>query len=154
MALLSREQKRAIIIKIAPGFIYFVLWVIYLTCRNRFHFYKDVEKENFIASFWHGELVMQTFSYRKLRKIPKLYILSSQHFDGDIMVEFYAKFGLKTIRGSSSRGGIRALIESIKVINSGYDMGITPDGPKGPCFSVADGVVAMAQKSQIGRAHV
>jgi lysophospholipid acyltransferase (LPLAT)-like uncharacterized protein len=58
-------------------------------------------------------------------------------------------FKFETIRGSSSRGGAKALIESIKSLKNGYDLGITPDGPKGPRHEVQDGIIIMAQKANV-----
>ena len=58
-------------------------------------------------------------------------------------------FSFDAIRGSSTRGGAKALIESIRTLKSGYDLGITPDGPKGPRHKVSDGIVMMAQKANV-----
>jgi lysophospholipid acyltransferase (LPLAT)-like uncharacterized protein len=57
-------------------------------------------------------------------------------------------FGLGTIAGSSNRNAARVLIQGIKTIKEGYDIGITPDGPKGPRHSVSDGAIVMAQKTK------
>ncbi|MAD41416.1 MAG: hypothetical protein CL623_03390 [Arcobacter sp.] len=59
----------------------------------------------------------------------------------------YALLGTGLIRGSSSKGAAKALISTIKEIKAGSDVALTPDGPRGPRFSVAPGVVAIAQKS-------
>lgn len=96
---------------------------------------------------------MLPFAYLKLRKKPKIFVISSKHFDGELMVRLYSYFGFQTIRGSTNyngvdRGGIRVLIESFRYLKEGWDTGITPDGPKGPYHSIADGVVAMGQKTQ------
>jgi lysophospholipid acyltransferase (LPLAT)-like uncharacterized protein len=71
----------------------------------------------------------------------------SQSKDGEIISKIYSLFGVESIRGSSSKGGTKALISTIKEIKSGNDVALTPDGPRGPRFSVADGVIAIAQKS-------
>jgi lysophospholipid acyltransferase (LPLAT)-like uncharacterized protein len=57
-------------------------------------------------------------------------------------------FRLGTIHGSTTRGGAKVLIQGLKSLSEGYDIGITPDGPKGPRYTVSDGVVVMAQKRQ------
>lgn len=71
----------------------------------------------------------------------------SQSKDGEIIAKVYSLFGIGAIRGSSSKGAAKALISTIREIKSGYDVAISPDGPRGPRFSVASGVVAIAQKS-------
>lgn len=71
----------------------------------------------------------------------------SEHFDGEIIARIISFFGFSTVRGSSSKGGARVLIEAIKTLKDGEDIAITPDGPRGPRHSVADGIVALAQKT-------
>lgn len=91
---------------------------------------------------------MIPFLYAKYRKIPKAKILISSHFDGMLISKTVKYFGLKTIAGSTNRNATRVLIQGIKALNSGYDVGITPDGPKGPRHEVADGIIAMAKKTK------
>jgi len=71
----------------------------------------------------------------------------SEHFDGEIIAKIISFFGFSSIRGSSSKGGARVLIEAIKTAKGGEDIAITPDGPRGPRHSVADGIVALSQKT-------
>lgn len=97
---------------------------------------------------WHGELLMIPYAYTKYRKTPNVKLLISEHFDGNLIAKTLGFFGFGTIRGSSTRGGAKALIAAIKELQNGYDMGITPDGPKGPRHEVQDGIVMMAQKTK------
>lgn len=101
-----------------------------------------------IVAFWHGELLMQPFLYKKLRD-RDVYAMISEHSDGEIIAKLIEFFGFKSIRGSSRRGGAKALIGAIKKLKEGNDIAITPDGPKGPRFSVANGVVAIAKKNRV-----
>ncbi len=71
----------------------------------------------------------------------------SEHFDGSLIAKSISYFGFETIRGSTSRGAIRALVGAISALKSGYDVAVTPDGPRGPRRELSDGVVMMAQKS-------
>jgi lysophospholipid acyltransferase (LPLAT)-like uncharacterized protein len=71
----------------------------------------------------------------------------SQSKDGEIISKVYSLLGVESIRGSSSKGATKALISTIREITSGSDVALTPDGPRGPRFSIADGVIAIAQKS-------
>jgi len=120
--------------------------LIYLTSKKSFYFPDNIADERCVFGTWHGDLLMQPFLYRKLRKTPKAVIMISEHFDGELIAKTVGHFGLDTIRGSSRRGAARVLMQAIKKVKEGYDLGITPDGPKGPRFSVSDGIVVVAQK--------
>ena len=98
---------------------------------------------------WHGELLMIPYAYTRYRKIPHVKLLISEHFDGNLIAKTLGFFGFGTIRGSSTRGGAKALIGAIKELKNGYDLGITPDGPKGPRHEVQDGIIVMAQKAKV-----
>ena len=96
---------------------------------------------------WHDDLICQPLNYYKNRPNGKIKTLISQSKDGEILSKIYNLFGGETIRGSSSKGATKALISTIKEIKSGCDVALTPDGPRGPIFSIADGVIAIAHKS-------
>ena len=86
--------------------------------------------------------------YAYYRKTPHAKVLISNHFDGELISRTVKYFGLETLAGSTTRNAARVLIQSIKSIKNGYDIGITPDGPKGPKGEVADGIIVMAQKAR------
>ncbi len=92
---------------------------------------------------------MQPFNYQKLKPSGKISAMISQHKDGEAITRTVEYLGINSIRGSSSRGGAaKVLISAIKEIKGGgNDVAITPDGPRGPRHSVADGVVAISQKT-------
>ena len=71
----------------------------------------------------------------------------SEHRDGEAITRTVQYLGINSLRGSSTRGGVKALIGAIKELKAGNDIAITPDGPKGPRHSVADGIVLIAQKT-------
>lgn len=148
MGILSKEKKRALIKTILPPVGNLVIRLLKLTCTNRFHLPENLPENTFIVAFWHGELLMQPFTYRKIRKRPKIKVLISEHFDGEIITRIISYFGFETLRGSSSKGAKRMLIGALKSLDEGYDLAITPDGPRGPRHSVADGIVAIARKKK------
>ncbi|MDD4855341.1 MAG: lysophospholipid acyltransferase family protein [Sulfuricurvum sp.] len=119
---------------------------IYLTSRKYFHLPQVIPSESVIFACWHGDLLMQPYLYYQFRSIPKAKVLISEHFDGQVIAGIIRFFKLGTIHGSTTRGGAKVLIQGLKALSDGYDIGITPDGPKGPRYSVSDGVVIMAQK--------
>ncbi len=121
---------------------------IYATNKKRFYLCEDITDEPIIFAFWHGDLLMQPYMYYQFRKIPKANVLISNHFDGALISKTMKYFKLGTIAGSTNRNGAKVLIQAIKTLNNGYDIGITPDGPKGPRHSISDGIVAMAQKTK------
>ena len=132
---------------ILPYVLYFLVKVIYFTNKKVFHYQKIEEKESFIFVAWHGDLISCPFNYFKNRVNGNVKTMISQSKDGEIISKVYSLFGIESIRGSSSKGGAKALISIIKEIKSGNDVALTPDGPRGPRYSIADGVIAIAQKS-------
>lgn len=147
--MINRELKRKLILQFVPRLIWLFMWILYLICRNRFFIDKNITDKNLIFVFWHGEFLMLPFLYKKIRKKPKVFIVASEHFDGEIAARVYECFGFNMIRGSSSSGGMRVLVQAISRLKDGNDAALTPDGPRGPYHSVADGVVAMAQKTSL-----
>jgi len=121
--------------------------LIYLTTRRTFHTPNNPPEEACIIGFWHGDLLMQPFSYAHWKKDPKIAVMISDHFDGELLAKTMRYFGLETVRGSSRKGAAKVLIKAIQKVKDGYDLGLTPDGPKGPRFSMTDGIVAIAQKT-------
>lgn len=119
---------------------------IYLTNKKRFHLPKIIPTEPVVFAFWHSDLLMQPYLYYRFRPISKAKVFISEHFDGQIIARTIKFFGFKSIHGSTTRGGAKVLIQGLKALSEGYDIGITPDGPKGPRYEVSDGVVVMAQK--------
>ncbi|MBX7490767.1 lysophospholipid acyltransferase family protein [Helicobacter sp. Faydin-H64] len=110
---------------------------------------KISKNEPFVVVFWHGELLLQPFLFQKYVREKKVWVLISKHFDGEIISNVVRYFGIGVLRGSSSKGGIRALYHAIKKIENGEYIAITPDGPRGPYHSVADGVVLLTQKTNV-----
>ncbi len=99
----------------------------------------------FILAFWHGRLLMMPQCWRGDKAI---HMLISQHRDGQLIARTVGHFGIKTVEGSSTRGGAGALRAMLKALKAGECIGITPDGPKGPRMRVAsDGIVAVARMS-------
>lgn len=135
--------------RIVPRVGWILVWLLYALSRNRFYIHPSVRESNAILAFWHGEILMLPILYRKLRKNPDIYILSSSHFDGGLIARMCGHFGFKSVRGSTggNKGGVRALLQLISVLKDGSDVGIAVDGPRGPYHHIADGVIMMAQKT-------
>ncbi len=101
------------------------------------------ERKSVIYAFWHGRMLIFTYSHRK----QKIHVLISQHQDGEYIARIIHRLGFITVRGSTTRGGPKAIFELCEKIASGFDVAITPDGPKGPGFQVHPGILYVAQRS-------
>jgi lysophospholipid acyltransferase (LPLAT)-like uncharacterized protein len=98
-----------------------------------------------VTVFWHGEIL----GYMVHHGPDAPHALVSQSKDGEAIAQLGARFGAKTIRGSSSRGGAEALVQAIHTAQRGVHVAITPDGPRGPRHSVAPGAVKIAQRAGV-----
>ncbi len=98
----------------------------------------------FIGVLWHNRLlVMPTIMPRSWRR--RVAILASASRDGEYAAGYMRFFGYRPIRGSTSKGGVRALRVLRRHLCSGLSVGLTPDGPRGPRYQVQAGVVALSQ---------
>ena len=140
-------MKAFLITKVLPFFLQLFVRFIYLSSKKVFHHPKELKDDKYLVAFWHGELLMQPFNYRKLKPNGKVSAMISEHKDGEAITKTVEYLGIHSIRGSSTRGGAKALIGAIKELKGGDDVAITPDGPKGPRFSIADGIVAIHKKT-------
>lgn len=143
---MRKRFLRTLALTLVPFIGAILIRLIYVTSRKTFHMPTSIPQEPVIFAFWHGDLLLQPYLYYQFRKTPKAKVLISDHFDGQIIARIMTFFRLGTIHGSTTRGGAKVLIQGLKSLSDGYDIGITPDGPKGPRYTVSDGVVVMAQK--------
>ncbi len=103
------------------------------------------EGKPFILCFWHGRLLMAPYYRWGRSKID--FLLLSQHRDGQIGSCVVKRFGIRSVFGSSSKGGVVALRVMLRVLKSGQSVGIAPDGPQGPCMQASLGIVNLARLS-------
>ncbi len=96
-----------------------------------------------VFSLWHGQLLPLIWHHRN-RHVT---ILVSEHRDGEIIARVAQSLGYGVIRGSSSRGGGRAILEVASELRAGGTVAITPDGPRGPAKKIAPGPLIAAQRS-------
>ncbi len=102
------------------------------------------EGSPFILAFWHGRILMMPCCWDHGKTI---YILMSQHRDGQMSADAVGHFGIKTVAGSSTRGGVRALRALVKALKNGDYVGIAPDGPRGPRMRASSGIISVARLS-------
>jgi lysophospholipid acyltransferase (LPLAT)-like uncharacterized protein len=145
---LGKKISRYLALLFVPFIGSLVIRFLYFTNKKNFHAPERITDEPVIFACWHGELLMLPYLYKYYRKKPHAKVLISPHFDGELISRTIKYFGLGTLAGSSDKNPARVLIQAIKTIKEGYDIGITPDGPKGPRHEVADGIIVMAQKTK------
>ncbi|MCK9162603.1 MAG: lysophospholipid acyltransferase family protein [Arcobacteraceae bacterium] len=144
---MKRELKHFVNTVILPFVLQLFIRFIYLSSKKRFFISNKLDNSPILVAFWHNDLIMQPYTYKYIRPKGTIRTLISDHRDGESITKTVEYLGIGSIRGSSSSGGVRALLAAIKELKSGIDVAITPDGPRGPRYSVADGIVAIAQKS-------
>ncbi len=144
---MAKKLFRAIALIIVPFLASILIRLLYLTNKKELEPAVIIDEKPLIFACWHGELLMLPYLYKRYRKTPHAKVLISSHFDGLLISKTIEYFGLGTIAGSTNRNAAKVLIQGIKALKDGYDIGITPDGPKGPRHQVADGIIAMAQKT-------
>jgi Kdo2-lipid IVA 3' secondary acyltransferase len=120
----------------------------------RFHFedragiFQAPLREPFIWSFWHNRVVtIPILRVRFFQQRPNGATMTSQSKDGEWAAELVLRFGIAPIRGSTSRGGSAAVREMTRFLRRGEDVGVTPDGPRGPRYHFKAGLVFVAQLS-------
>jgi hypothetical protein len=134
-------------LNILPHLLYYVVRIIYATNKKVYHHPKD-DKEPLIICMWHGDLMSQPYNYFAFRKNGIVKAMISHNKDGEIITKLVSNFKIGAVRGSSSKGAAKVLISALKELKEGNDLAITPDGPRGPRYSIADGVIGLAQKSE------
>jgi len=95
-----------------------------------------------VGAFWHGRMMMIPLAWG--RRAP-MHMLISSHRDGRIIADAVAYFGIRSIAGSSRRGGGAALRALVKQLAAGDCVAITPDGPAGPAMVASSGIVTVAR---------
>jgi lysophospholipid acyltransferase (LPLAT)-like uncharacterized protein len=102
----------------------------------------ELTGKGFIYACWHGRQMFLLYLHENDQARP----LISKSKDGDLIAKICRHFGLNAVRGSSSRGGMKAVLELKSTLESGMRVGFTPDGPRGPFHEVQHGVLYVAQK--------
>ncbi len=98
-----------------------------------------------IYAIWHGRMLMIPAIYEG-RRAP--WIMASLSRDGELISRFIQRFGFRTVRGSTARCGTAALREQVRLIRMGEEVGVAPDGPRGPRHVVQPGVILLAKLGQ------
>ena len=104
----------------------------------------EIESRKFVLAFWHSRILMVSYLYKGWGGVT----LVSGSKDGEIIAQILKRQGHETIRGSTSRQGVRALARLIKSLREEIHPGaVVPDGPRGPRFKVQPGIITLAKKT-------
>jgi lysophospholipid acyltransferase (LPLAT)-like uncharacterized protein len=93
-----------------------------------------------IFAFWHGRILPAAYFFRR----RGIVVITSENFDGEWIARIIQRFGYGTARGSTSRGGRRALLQLVKDLKAGKPAAFTIDGPRGPAKVAQPGAVWLA----------
>jgi hypothetical protein len=106
--------------------------------------------QRMIWTFWHNRMLIVPLLRARWAAHRDGAVLTSASRDGAIIAAAMSRFRLTSVRGSSSRRGATALIALKGTLDSGADVAVTPDGPRGPCYKLGQGIVFLAQQTGAG----
>ena len=141
----SRRGER-LLLALAPRLISALLQLLRWTVRMEFVGAEELFRrwragEQTVVAFWHNRLVMMPLAYGG----REMCILLSQSRDGEIAGRAVQRWGVRTVRGSASRGGARGFLALVRAFRGGADLALVPDGPRGPRGVAKPGVVHLAR---------
>ena len=100
-----------------------------------------------ICVAWHNRILGLLIAGFPRTGIVPMTVLTSPSRDGELLAQVMHRFGLQSVRGSSKKRGAAALLELREHFRAGRTLIITPDGPRGPLYTLSPGVVLLAQKT-------
>lgn len=132
-----------------PGAALLKLWGMSLRFELSADDLRHVTKRDVPVVFvvWHNRLFLTPEIFRRYRGGRPLVALISASGDGAWLTAFFSLVGMRAARGSSSRLGREAATALVEAQRAGYDIGITPDGPRGPCYDLKAGVVIVPRRT-------
>ena len=144
----TREELRAALI---GGLIAWIIRIIGLTVRIKFHdkagYYSGAHKGRYIVAFWHNRMLVMPLIFKRYYRRKGAYVLTSASREGSLVDRVVGSFGMRSVRGSSSRRGVTAMLTLVNRLEEGFDVFVTPDGPRGPCYRLGPGIVFLSQKT-------
>ncbi len=150
----GKFNKQALLAALAANLARLIFATIRLRITDRSGFLTEPPSGPRILVFWHNRIPAISIGF--LRHYPSKHpsrkgvsVLTSPSKDGDILAGVMANLGMGSVRGSSSRRGSTAIRELSSLLESGVDLAITPDGPRGPKYSLGPGAVFLAQKTGV-----
>jgi len=139
--------------RLAARLIYWIIRGLAATVRfkliDQSGLFASAPKEKIIFAIWHNRLALALILYQRYvarrARGRRMAAMVSASRDGGLLARVLEHFNVEPVRGSSSRRGAQALRELVSWGERDHDLAITPDGPRGPCYQVQEGVIATAQ---------
>jgi len=144
---MSREKWIA---ALAVGILRLLFGTLRVKLEDRSGFTKQPPDFPVIFVFWHNRIlavtsaVLRNYPWKRRKGVS---VLTSPSRDGEILAQIVAGFRLGSIRGSSNKRASAATKECIRLLESGADLTVTPDGPRGPKYVLSPGLILMAQQT-------
>ena len=134
-------------IRVTCRLAWMLVWLINSTSRLQVEGLRNLEESasqgGVIFSFWHNQI----FSWSYVARFRDIVVMTSRHFDGEYIARMIQLFGFRAARGSSTRGGVAALLELKDCLSNGTDVAFSIDGPRGPVYKVKPGPIWLSQKT-------
>ncbi len=150
--LLRRPAAQAMLAVLLGRYLAFALATTHWTLDGAEHLAPFLAGQPAIFAFWHERLPLMPAGWALVRRRsaaarPTTRVLVSRHADGRFIGALMRGFGIDVAHGSSSNGGAVGLRALLDALAAGADVGITPDGPRGPRRVAAAGVASLAALS-------
>lgn len=144
----SYSFKQRLLIRAADLVFYLLIQLIGRTVRFEVEGWEHWEAASRdghipIYTFWHNRVFLATYFWRR----RGIVVMTSQSFDGEYIARFIQRFGYGAARGSSTRGGVGAVVEMVRLMRGGAPTAFTIDGPRGPRYVAKMGAVLLAKKT-------
>lgn len=144
----SYPFKKRLLIRLADLVFYTLINILGRTARFEVEGWENHERVTRegglpIYCFWHDRIFLTTYWWRR----RQIVVMTSRSFDGEYIARFIQRFGYGAARGSSTRGGVGAVVEMARLMRAGCTTAFTIDGPKGPPYVAKMGAVLLAKKS-------
>jgi lysophospholipid acyltransferase (LPLAT)-like uncharacterized protein len=134
---------------LSSAVIHLIGWTLRMTVEDRGSILDQPEHPPVIIAFWHNRTALMAYFYEHYCRGRTALTFISRSRDGQFMTDVAARFGIRAVRGSSSRHGTSAMLTAIRAAKDPHvDLVITPDGPRGPRYRVQPGLLLLAQATQ------
>lgn len=140
--------RERILIRLADLVFYSFIVLIGSTLRyetRNWHFLEEIERAGQVPiyAFWHNQIFLAAYFFRGSGAV----VMTSRSFDGEYIARAIQRLGFGAARGSSSRGGVGALVEMVRFVRAKRAAAFTVDGPRGPRGVAKEGALLLSKKT-------
>jgi lysophospholipid acyltransferase (LPLAT)-like uncharacterized protein len=144
------DRRAKVLVWLAAQVLKLLLRTLRCQVEDEAGFFAENAPPAVVTLIWHNRMLGLTTAFRRYYPNRKgALVLTSASRDGAYLAEFVRNFGVGAVRGSTSRRGSAALLDLVRKLSEGYDICITPDGPRGPRYSLGPGAVLLAQLCKV-----